>query len=135
MKTNEMQNVDAAQVDAATNVGATKRAPCGLMGLEVFHVAVELCDAIYRLGLKGNMRDQLTRASESVVLNISEAHPAKGLDRARRFQNALNELSEMRGALTILRLRRIVSSAKHDELWTLVDRTGAMLYRLIHPRR
>ena len=106
----------------------------GLLGLDVFNVAVELGDLIYRLGLRGSMRDQLVRASESVVLNISEAHPASGADRARRFQNALNELSEMRGAVTILKLRRTITAAKFDELWNLIERVGAMLYRLVHPR-
>ena len=106
----------------------------GLKGLDAFNVAVELCDEIYRLGLKGSMRDQLVRASESVVLNISEAHPAKGADRARRFQNALNEMSELRGGLTILKLRRTITVAKYDALSLLVDRVGAMLYRLSNPR-
>lgn len=109
-------------------------AKVGLMGLDVFNVAVELGELIYRLGLKGSMRDQLVRASESVVLNISEAHPASGADRARRFQVALNECSEMRGAVVVLKLRRTISPEKFDELWTLIDRVGAMLYRLIHPR-
>ena len=107
----------------------------GLMGLDVFNVAVELADAIYLLGLKGSMRDQLTRASESVVLNISEAHPATGADRARRFQLALNEASEMRGALAILKVRRILTPSKYAELSSLVDRVAAMLYRLIHPKK
>lgn len=76
----------------ATSTAVEKK--LGLMGLDAFNVAVELADLIYRLGLRGSMRDQLVRASESVVLNISEAHPASGADRARRFQNALNETRE-----------------------------------------
>ena len=118
-------------VDGTGRFGMKK---VGLMGLDAFNVAVELADKVHGLGLKGSIRDQIVRGSESVVLNISEAHPASGADRARRFQLALNEASEMRGALTILRLRRTISREKHDELWKLVDRVAAMLYRLIHPR-
>jgi four helix bundle protein len=109
-------------------------AKIGLQGLDVFNIAVDLADKIYLLGLKGSLRDQLTRASESVVLNISEAHPAGGLDRARRFQLALNEVSELRGGITLLKVRRTITPEKFEELWALIDRVGAMLYRLSHPR-
>ena len=105
----------------------------GLEGLDVYRVALEFAEQIYALGLKGSIRDQLTRASESVVLNIAEAHPATGAERARKFQIALNEISECRGGIAILRVRRQIKVEVYDRLWKLVDRIAAMLWKLSHP--
>jgi len=105
----------------------------GLEGLDAFQVALQLAEEVYALGLKGSIRDQLTRSSESVVLNIAEAHPATGQDRIRGFVVARKEASECRGALAILRVRKQIKPETYDRLWNLVDRVSAMLYRLIHP--
>jgi four helix bundle protein len=105
----------------------------GLEGLDVYRVALEFAEQVYALGLKGSIRDQLTRASESVVLNIAEAHPARGNERARKFQIALNEISECRGGIAILRVRRQIRREVYDELSKLIDRIAAMLWRLSHP--
>jgi len=105
----------------------------GLEGLDAFQVALQLAEEVHALGLRGSIRDQLTRSSESVVLNIAEAHPATGQDRIRGFVVARKEASECRGALAILRVRKQIKPETYDRLWNLVDRISAMLYRLIHP--
>lgn len=106
----------------------------GLLGLDVMQVALELADAVNELGLKGNIRDQLTRASESVVLNIAESHPTIGADRRKGFRVALKEASETKGALLLLKIRREITQEAFDRIWTLVDRICAMLWRLSYPR-
>lgn len=105
----------------------------GLAGLVAYQVALEFAQKVYELEVKGSLRDQITRAAESVVLNIAEAHPAKGADRARRFRIAASEASECRGALALLKIRKRISAEKYDEMWNLVDQIGAMLYRLGRP--
>ena len=96
-------------------------------------MALQLAEEVHALGLKGSIRDQLTRSSESVVLNIAEAHPTTGQDRIRGFVVARKEASECRGALAILRVRKQIKPETYDRLWNLVDRISAMLYRLSHP--
>ena len=51
-------------------------AKMGLEGLDAFQVALQLAEEVHALGLKGSIRDQLTRASESVVLNTAGAPPS-----------------------------------------------------------
>lgn len=108
-------------------------AKTGLEGLDAYRVALEFAEQIYALGIKGSIRDQLTRASESVVLNIAEAHPAKGAERTRKFQIAANEISECRGGIAILRVRRQIKPEVYERLWNLVDRIAAMLWKLCRP--
>ena len=105
----------------------------GLMGLDVMRAALEFAEAVRELGLKGSIRDQLVRASESVVLNIAESDPAEGNDRLKGFRVALKEASECKGALLILQLRKSASKETLQRMWTLNDRICAMLYRLSHP--
>ena len=105
----------------------------GLMGLDAYRVALQLAEEVYALEIKGNLRDQLTRASESVVLNIAEAHPTTGKDRARRFRIAANEAGECRGALTLLKIRKQITPETFERMWNLVDRVAAMLWKLSRP--
>lgn len=95
----------------------------GLAGLVAYQVALEFAQKVYELEVKGSLRDQITRAAESVVLNIAEAHPAKGADRARRFRIAASEASECRGCTGIAQdpqahqrgeIRRDVESRRSD---------------------
>jgi four helix bundle protein len=104
----------------------------GLEGLDAYRVALEF----YRLvraatrGRRGHAVEQLQRASESVVLNIAEAYPAIGADRARRFRIAGNEAAECHGALDLLEIRGELGAAALAELRPLLDRERAMLWRL-----
>ena len=72
----------------------------GLAGFDAYTNALALYRAVVEVGKrlpKGHVIDQLTRASESIALNVAEAHPAMGADRARRFRIASHEASEARG--------------------------------------
>jgi four helix bundle protein len=76
---------------------------------------------------------QIEDAARSVVLNVAEAHPAVGADRARRFRNAADEASECVGALDMLDVDRVLDPATLRGLAELLDRECAMLWRLSRP--
>ena len=73
----------------------------------MYRVSVEF----YRLlrqstrGRRGHVIDQSYRAAESVILNIAEAYPMSGADRARRFRIAGGEAAECRAGLDLLEIR------------------------------
>jgi four helix bundle protein len=105
----------------------------GLPGLHAYQVAL----AFYRRVLellpgwgRGHVQDQLRRASESTVLNIAEAYPALGADRARRFRTAGDEASECGAALDLLEANGVARQSELTELRGLLDRLRAMLWRL-----
>ena len=62
--------------------------------------------AALQTAARSHVANQITRASESVVLNIGEAYPATGNDRARRIRIAADEASECRVALDLLDIRK-----------------------------
>jgi four helix bundle protein len=107
----------------------------GIQGLDAYRVAVEF----YRLlrqhtrGRRGHVIDQSYRAAESVVLNIAEAYPMPGADRARRFRIAGAEAAECHAGLDLLEIRREIKAEALSELRALLDRTRAMLWRLGRP--
>jgi four helix bundle protein len=107
----------------------------GIQGLDAYRVAVEF----YRLlrqstrGRRGHVIDQSYRAAESVILNIAEAYPMPGADRARRFRIAGAEAAECHAGLDLLELRGELKGPVMTELRALLDRTRAMLWRLGRP--
>ena len=108
----------------------------GLHGLDAYRNAL----AFYRALLvavsklpRGHVVDQITRAAESVCLNVAEAHPALGADRARRFRIAADEASECGAALDLLEVRGTLRLEQLSELRALLDRQRAMLWRLSRP--
>jgi len=104
----------------------------GIEGLDVYRVAVQF----YRLlrqatrGRRGHALDQACRAAESVILNIAEAYPMAGLDRARRFRIAGGEAAECHAGLDLLEIRGELHGETLTLLRVLLDRVRAMLWRL-----
>ena len=104
----------------------------GIQGFDAYRVAVEF----YRLlrqstrGRRGHAIDQSYRAAESVILNIAEAYPMPGSDRARRFRIAGAEAAECHAGLDLLEIRGELRGPALSELRALLDRTRAMLWRL-----
>jgi four helix bundle protein len=109
----------------------------GLAGFDAYQNAV----AFYREVVaalrhaRGHVVDQLERASESVVLNIAEAHPAIGADRARRFRIAHDEASECGAALDLLEIRGTLDAPTLAQLRARLDRQRAMLWKLSRSKR
>jgi four helix bundle protein len=68
-----------------------------------------------------------------VILNIAEAYPMAGADRARRFRIAGGEAAECHAGLDLLEIRGELCGEVLRELRALLDRTRAMLWRLSRP--
>ena len=104
----------------------------GLAGFDAYQNALGFYREVRAAtrNLRGHVVDQLRRAAESVALNVAEAHPTTGADRARRFRIACNEASECGAALDLLEIRGELSAGALSRLRALLDRERAMLYRL-----
>jgi four helix bundle protein len=113
----------------------TPKPRAGIEGLDVYRVAVQF----YRLFRqstrcrRGHAIDQSCRAAESVILNIAEAYPMAGPDRARRFRIAGGEAAECHAGLDLLEIRGELHGQPLTELRALLDRIRAMLWRLGRP--
>jgi hypothetical protein len=64
------------------------------------------------------------------VLNVAEAYPAVGADRARQFRIAGNEAAECNAGLDLLQIRGELGETLLGRLRELLDRERAMLWRL-----
>ena len=95
-----------------------------LKGFRSYELAVELYEQCQTIKAKGYVRDQLMRASLSVVLNIAEgsAKPSAA-DKRRFYAIALGSIRETQAILRLL---------KHDV--ALADRVGGNIYRLVYPK-
>ncbi len=90
---------------------------------------LELAEKFYHLSeeadVKGNLRDQLLRASSSIALNLAEGNGKNSVkDKKRFFQTAYGSLRECQ---TIFKLARI----NNPELKKIADHLGACLYKLL----
>ena len=112
-----------------------KRPKTGLAGFDAYVVALQFYREVRKAlrGQKGHVAQQLFDSAESIVLNIAEAYPTVGADRARRFRIAENEACECAGALDLLEVRGDLSAATLTLLRELLDRECAMLWRLSRP--
>jgi four helix bundle protein len=105
----------------------------GLQGLHAYQVGLafyRLCLSVTRRLPRSHPSRQLLKAAESTVLNIAEAYPTVGADRARRFRIASDEASECGAALDLLELRAELGGSTLESLRALLDRERAMLWRL-----
>ena len=114
-------------------VPSTSSPQAGLRGLHAYQVALSFyrqCLAVTSQVPRSHCGRQQIKAAESVVLNVAEAYPTLGADRARRFRIAGDEASECGAALDLLELRGDLHGAKLEALRSLLDRERAMLWRL-----
>jgi len=105
--------------------------------LDAYRVAVEfltlahgLCSRLPRV--KGQLGDQLARASESVVLRIAEGAGCewRSADQKRHFRAARGSVLECSAALDICRVRRVGSAEQLAAGRLLLVRLAQMLTRL-----
>ena len=82
----------------------------------------------------GEIRDQLKRASLSVVLNIAEGNSRKGKDKLNRFSFAEGSAREAMEAIITAEAWGYISQAQAKPVIELFDRVIAMLVRLRFPR-
>lgn len=96
-----------------------------LSNFRTYQLAVQLYRECETLRLKSHLRDQLSRAALSVVLNIAEGSAKPTPKERRRFYSiALASTREVQAVLSITDQRA---------LFGLSDQVGACLYRLVHP--
>jgi len=101
--------------------------------LHAYQVALAFyrqCLGVTRSLSRSHASRQLLKAAESVALNIAEAYPTMGADRARRFRIAADEASECGAALDLLEIRGELADPLLASLRSLLDRERAMLWRL-----
>ncbi|SRR6266511_3073224 len=80
------------------------------------------------------LRDQLERASLSIVLNIAEgAGRTSGPDKRRFYVLARGSTTECAALLDVLRLRALISSPAYTGARSLLIRLVQMLTRLAEP--
>ena len=93
-----------------------------LQNFRTYHLAVEFYRECKTVKLSPSLRDQLTRATESIVLTLAEgsAKPTPK-DRRRYYSMALGSFRESQAILSLADQSQILS--KHDHL-------GASLYKL-----
>jgi four helix bundle protein len=116
-----------------TSTSSASSPQAGLKGLHAYQVALAFyrqCLAATRNLSRSHPSRQLLKAAEAVALNIAEAYPTFGADRARRFRIAGDEASECGAALDLLELRGELRGPELDALRSLLDRERAMLWRL-----
>ena len=107
--------------------------------LDVYQLALRFHTGVMTfLPVKGerNLRDQLERASLSIVLNIAEgAGRCTPPERRRHFIIALGSVYECAAILDVLRLRRLASPERCTRARAYAVRIAQMLAKLVGPPR
>ena len=93
-----------------------------MKSFRTYQLALELYRAIDFNKINGPLKDQLHRASLSIVLNLAEGSGKSGKERKRFFQIAMGSLRETEACFDIL---------GDKEKQEKVDRLAAHLYNLI----
>lgn len=89
-------------------------------------LAIEFHKAVLSQKVKGHLGDQLSRASSSIALNLSEGN-ARGTAKDKRnfFQNAYASLRECQTVFTLIEMQ-------DENLLKAADQLGAHLYKLVN---
>jgi four helix bundle protein len=105
--------------------------------LDVYRVAVQFCAIASRLRVSpAALRDQIDRASASVVLTLAEGvGRVSGPDRAHFFAMARGSAFECAAVLDLLKARGALPPASHAESRRLLVRIVQMLTRRIERQR
>jgi four helix bundle protein len=110
------------------------------MAFDALEVAIELIarlqPVIRRIAARDpGLADQLRRAAQSNALALSEGGERTGRDQARFFRAALGSVTEARDALRIAVASDCIGDGDLVEVAPLVDRSRALDWRLVYPRR
>lgn len=86
-----------------------------------YDLALELHRKCNTIQTKGHIKDQMSRASLSIALNLNEAKGRIGKDRLHFFRIAYGSCREVQTCLEIL----------ESSFFPMADKLGGMIYRLI----
>ncbi len=108
-----------------------------LLHFDAFTVSLELIRALRPLvGAIGkghpDLVKQLRRAADSISLNVAEGRRRVGRDRVHLWRVAASSNDEVRAALLGAEAWGLVDEEQLADALSLLDRMGAMLYRLTH---
>jgi len=121
--------------DPGPTPGASEPAFLDCERLDVYRVAVEfqtIAAGLCSRGRLGALRDQLDRASVSIVLNIAEgAGRRTRADKAHFFTIARGSATECAAVLELLAARGLLAAQAHRHGRSLLVRIVQMLTRLI----
>ena len=105
--------------------------------LDCYRVSLQMIDAL-KTTVKEiarydrDLANQVTRAANSVVLNVAEGRLRQGGDQRRSFQIAAGSCNEVKAGLELAEAWGWARAS--DELRSYVERVLAMLWRMTHPR-
>jgi len=102
-------------------------------------LAIEAAGMVFQLVDKvpvaaRDLANQARRAAASVPLNLSEASGRAGRDRLQHHRIAYGSLKETMSCIAILRAIGAVDQSRAEHTLTLLDRIGALTWRLAQPR-
>jgi len=98
------------------------------MSLKVLELLAPIEVRIRRKSI--SLAKQLSRASESVSLNLGEGRLRRDGDQRRHYEMAAGSASEVTVALRIAVAKRYITRDEAAEVDAALDRVRAMLYRL-----
>jgi four helix bundle protein len=100
--------------------------------MDVYRVSRDHLELVAKLETHPKLRDQLDRASDSILLNIAEGmgKPKGSKDRAKFFRIALGSAKEAACAWEVLCIRRIVLRDSASRARAMLSRVVAMLSRM-----
>jgi len=102
--------------------------------LDVTRITLEAAALAYTLTAKmprgKNLGDQLRRSAESMALNLAEGMAMKGARRRSHLEMAYGSCREAQAATMTLAVTKQVDLEGGRNLYRLLDRSGAMLFRL-----
>ena len=105
--------------------------------LEVYRIAVEYADAADDIAAdlkagNAHVRDQLRRASDSIINNVAEgAGEFQPAEKARFYRIALRSCTESAATLHTCQRRQLADQTEIEEARALLKRVVEMLTRLI----
>ena len=112
----------------------TTRPQAGLESFDCYQLAIDLAALASTLVPRGHaaLRDQLDRASTSVILNLAEGYGRwQAREKAHFYAIARGSLLESGAAIDLLRARGLASEADCGRARGLCTRVGQMLDGLI----
>ncbi len=90
---------------------------------------------LHRKSIEFRLRDQLNKASTSILLNLSEGSGKISAAEKRRFyETARGSLNEVVSVFDILKIQRIMSDADFQNLYSLGTEIGKILSALINAK-